>query len=84
MQLGIMKPLTVRMDSKRTKRRESLYTTAVILGVLATGGGSCLSASDEGGRDLPQTGGIGAELRDKLLNGRLINTRPEGFTALKR
>jgi hypothetical protein len=48
------------------------------------GGGSCLGASDEGGRDVPQAGGIGAELRDELLNRRLLNTRPEGITALNR
>jgi len=48
------------------------------------GVGSCLSARDEGGRDLPQAGGIGAELRDELLNRELLNTRPVGITALNR
>lgn len=41
----------------------------------AAGGGSCLGARSEGGRDLPRSlGGIGAELRDELLNREVLFT----------
>lgn len=62
--------------------RRSFTTKKTLLGV--TGGGSCLNATDEGARYLPQAGGIGAELRDDLLNRGLLHTRPEGITALNR
>ena len=48
------------------------------------GGDSCLCARDEGGRVLSIAGSIGAELRDELLNRELLNTRPDGITALNR
>ena len=82
--IGNSDSLIIRMGSKKPKSREKLYDRCNNWIFLVTGGGGCLSASDEGGRELAQTGGIGAELRDKLLNGRLINTRPESFTALNR